>query len=179
MVDQGKASRMAAEFSQGTTMNRKTFLNAAAFGVGMLLSAVPALADASHAQAIKLFYEALGQNKPDLLDKILAPDWQDMPMTEGQAPGRDGFKPFVGGFHTMFPDLKVVNEDIIDAGDKVIVRSTLSGTQAAAFAGFPSKGKSFSILAIDIHQFEGDRVVKTWHVENWLGGLYQMGAFDR
>ena len=160
-------------------MNRKTFLAVAAFGIGALFSAVPAFADSSNAQAIKTFYEALSQNKPDLLDKILAPAWEDVPLSEGQATGRDGFKPFVGGFHTMFPDLKVVNEDIIDAGDKVIVRSTISGTQAAAFGGFPSKGKPFSIMAIDIHQFKDGKVIKTWHIENWLGGLFQMGAFDK
>jgi len=160
-------------------MNRKTFLATAAFGVGTLLSAAPAFADSSNAQAIKTFYEALSQNKPDLLDKILAPAWEDVPPSEGQATGRDGFKPFVGGFHTMFPDLKVVNEDIIDAGDKVVVRSTISGTQAAPFAGFPSKGKPFSIMAIDIHQFKDGKVVRTWHLENWLGGLFQMGAFDK
>lgn len=160
-------------------MNRKTLLATAAFGIGALLSAAPAFADSSNAEAIRTFYEALSQNKPDLLDKILAPAWEDVPLSEGQAAGRDGFKPFVGGFHTMFPDLKVVNDDIIDAGDKVIVRSTLSGTQAAAFAGFPSKGKPFSIMAIDIHQFKDGKVVKTWHIENWLGGLFQMGAFNK
>ena len=79
----------------------------------------------------------------------------------------------------MFPDLKIVNEDVIEAGDKVVVRSIISGTQAAAFAGFPSRGKSFSIMAIDIHQFKDGKIIKTWHIENWLGGLFQMGAFDK
>ena len=170
---------MAAATSKGTEMNRKSFLKAAALGLTMLFASAPAFADAGNAQAIKLFYEAFGQNKPDLLDKILAPNWEDVPPNDGQAIGRDAFKPFVGGFHSMFPDLKVVNEEIIDAGDKVIVRSTLSGTQAAAFAGFASKGKSFTVMAIDIHQFKDGKVVKTWHVENWLGGLFQMGAFEK
>ena len=109
----------------------------------------------------------------------MAPNGEDIPANEGQASGRDAFKPFVGGFHKMFPDLKVVNEDIIDAGDKVVVRSTISGTQAAPFAGFPSKGRPFSVMAVDIHEFKDGKVVRTWHVENWLGGLFQMGAFEK
>ena len=160
-------------------MNRNFFLKAAAAGAFMLASSFPACADPGNAQAVKLFYEAFGQNKPELLDKILAPNWEDIPPNDGQAIGRDAFKPYIGGFHTMFPGFKVVNEDIIDAGDKVIVRSTLSGTQAAAFAGFPSKGKSFSVMAIDIHQFKDGKVIKTWHIENWLSGWFQMGAFDK
>lgn len=154
-------------------------LKALAITTALLFSTIPAFSSPEDAKAIKQFYEAFGQNKPELLDNILSPNWEDLPPNEGQAIGRDAFKPFVGGFHKMFPDLKVVNEDVIDAGDKVIVRSTLSGTQAASFAGFPSKGKPFTIMAIDIHQFKDGKVIKTWHIENWLSGLFQMGAFEK
>jgi len=160
-------------------MNIISISKAVAVGATLLFSIIPASANPEDAKAIKQFYEAFGQNKPELLDNILAPNWEDIPPNEGQAIGRDAFKPFVGGFHKMFPDLKVVNEDIMDAGDKVIVRSTLSGTQAAPFAGFSSKGKPFTTMAIDIHQFKDGKVVKTWHVENWLGALFQMGAFEK
>ena len=160
-------------------MNRHVFLKTAAACALLLSASIPAFAQSSNAQSIKLFYEALAQNKPDLLDQILAPTWEDIPLNEGQGAGRDGFKPVVGGFHAIFPDLKIVNDDIIEAGDKVVVRSTLSGTQAAPFAGFPSKGKSFSVMAIDIHQFKDGKVVKSWHIENWLSGLFQMGAFAK
>ena len=159
-------------------MRSKLLLSAALSGAALCAHPLPSYGDPANAAGIKQFYEAFGQDKPDLLDKILATDWQDVPPNEGQAAGRDAFKPFIGGFHQIFPDLKVVNEDIIDAGDKVVVRSTISGTQAAPFAGFPSKGKSFSLMAIDIHQFKDGKVVKTWHVENWLAGLFQMGAFS-
>ena len=160
-------------------MRSQLLLTAAMAGAFLCAHPLPGLADSPNAQNIKLFYEAFGQDKPELLDKILAPEWEDVPPNEGQAVGRDAFKPFVGGFHKLFPDLKVVNEDIIDAGDKVVVRSTISGTQAAPFAGFPSKGKPFSVMAIDIHQFKDGKVVKTWHIENWLSGLFQMGAFAK
>jgi len=160
-------------------MKNTSSIKAMAMGAALLFSTIPAFANPDEAKAIKQFYEAFGQNKPEMLDNILAPTWEDLPPNDGQAIGRDAFKPYVAGFHKMFPDLKVVNEDIIDAGDKVIVRSTLSGTQASSFAGFPSKGKPFTIMAIDIHQFRDGKVVKTWHVENWLSGLFQMGAFEK
>ena len=130
-------------------------------------------------KTVKLFYQAIGSNQPDLLDQVLAPDWVNVPMNPGQEAGRDGFKPMVGGFHKVFGDLKVTNEDIIESGDKVVVRSTIEGTQAGEFARFPSKGRPFKIMAIDIHQFKDGKVVKTWHIEDWLSGLFQMGAFEK
>ena len=44
--------------------------------------------------------------------------------------------------------------------------------------GFPSKGRKIAIQAIDIHEFEDGKIVRTWHSEDWLTGLRQMGVFD-
>jgi hypothetical protein len=32
------------------------------------------------------------------------------------------------------------------------------------------------LMAIDIHQFCDSRVTQTWHVEDWLSAMFQMGA---
>ena len=134
---------------------------------------------ASQSETAKLFYQAFSANQPDLLDQVLAPEWEDIPLNPGQKPGRDAFKPMVGGFHQIFPDLKITNEDIIESGNKVVVRSTVEGTQASDFAGFPSKGRPMKIMAIDIHEFKDGKVIRTWHIEDWLSGLFQMGAFEK
>jgi predicted ester cyclase len=136
----------------------------------------PVFAATEISETVKLFYQAISANQPELLDKVLAPDWEDIPPGMGQAPGRDGFKPLIAGFNKTFAGLKVTNDDIIESGDKVVVRSTIEGTQAGDFAGFPSKGKPFKTMAIDIHQFKDGKVIKTWHIEDWLGALFQMGA---
>ena len=138
----------------------------------------PAIA-ATQVETVKLFYQAIGSNQPELLDKVLAPDWEDFPMAPGQAQGRDGFKPIVAGFNQIFQGLKITNDDIIESGDKVVVRSTIEGTQAGDFAGFRSKGRPFKIMAIDIHQLKDGMIVKSWHIEDWLSGLFQMGAFEK
>jgi steroid delta-isomerase-like uncharacterized protein len=133
----------------------------------------------SNGETVKLFYQALSANEPALFDQVLAPDWEDIPLNPGQAPGREAFKPVVNGFHQVFRDLRVTNEDIIEAGDKVVVRSIFEGTQVGDFAGFPAKGRPIKIMAIDIHQFRDGRIATTWHLEDWLGGLFQMGAFEK
>jgi predicted ester cyclase len=151
---------------------------AIAVTAALLCASVPAVA-ATQIETAKLFYQALGSNQPDLLDQVLAPDWQDVPLNPGQGPGRDGFKPVVGGFNKTFTGLKITNDDIIESGDKVVVRSTIEATQAGDFAGFPSKGGSFKTMAIDIHQFKDGKIVQTWHIENWLSALFQLGAFQK
>ena len=152
---------------------------AIAVTAALLCLCTPAFAATQISETVKLFYKAIGSNQPDLLDQVLAPEWEDVPLNPGQGPGRDGFKQLIGGFNKGFAGLKITNDDIIESGDKVVVRSTIEGTQAGEFAGFPSKGRPFKIMAIDIHQFKDGKVVKTWHIEDWLSGLFQMGAFQK
>jgi len=80
---------------------------------------------------------------------------------------------------TVFPDFNAEIKDMIQEGNKVVVRSELSGTQAAPFMGFQSKGRKISIQAIDIHEFKDGKIVRTWHSEDWMTGLDQMGTFEK
>jgi len=125
---------------------------------------------------VKKFYIALDTRNKDLLDEVLAEDWVDVPLAPGQQPGRTGMKGAMEGYFTSFPDFNVVNQDLIAEGDKVVVRSTIRATQRGAFAGVAASNKPFTVMAIDIHQVCHGRVVQTWHVEDWLSGLFQMGA---
>ena len=125
---------------------------------------------------VKKFYVALDTKNKDLLDEVLAEDWVDVPLAPGQQPGRTGMKGAMDGYFKSFPDFNVLNQDVIAEGDKVVVRSTIRATQRGAFAGVAASNKPFTIMAIDIHQVCNGRVVQTWHLEDWLSGLFQMGA---
>ena len=58
----------------------------------------------------------------------------------------------------------------------VTVRSRATGTRVAPFFGVDSKGCSFDIMTIDIHQLVDGKIVKTWHVEDWSGALQQLSG---
>ena len=36
--------------------------------------------------------------------------------------------------------------------------------------------RSMTFQTIDIHQVKGDRIIRTWHVEDWQSVLFQLGA---
>ncbi|MBT0570493.1 ester cyclase [Curvibacter sp. CHRR-16] len=139
-----------------------------------------AMAQQTQKEKIRLFYDAFEKSDANLLDKVLAPNWEDIPMNPGQGPGLAGFKPLVPQYAKVFANMKMTNEDVIEEGNKVVVRSTFEATNIGSFAGFPAKGRKIKLMTIDIHEFNKDGLVaKTWHVEDWFGGLYQMGAFDK
>lgn len=125
---------------------------------------------------VKTFYAALDKHRPDLLDKVLDEQWIDIPAAPGQGAGRAGMKEAMAGYYVSFPDFHVVNEDFVAQDGKVLVRSTIRATQRGIFAGIPATDKAITIMAMDLHEICHGRVVRTWHVEDWLSGLFQVGA---
>jgi steroid delta-isomerase-like uncharacterized protein len=128
---------------------------------------------------ITLWYDAFNNKDSALLDKILSADWVDIPPAPNQPAGPAGAKQILVELTNTFSDLKVKIQEILQDGSKVVVRSEISGTQKGPFIGFPSKNRKLIIQAIDIHEFKDGKIVRTWHSEDWMTGLHQLGIFDK
>lgn len=133
----------------------------------------------SSAKDVVLWYDAFNKRNPALLDQILSDDWVDIPSAPGQAPGAKSAKPLLSELTTIFPDFHVTIQEILQDGNKVIVRSEITGTQREKFMGFPSKGRKMTMQAVDIHEFRNGKIIRTWHTEDWMTGLRQLGVMDK
>jgi len=125
---------------------------------------------------VKKFYEAFRNHDKALLGEALAVDWVNIPVAPGQGPGLEGMRAAMDGYYKSFPDFNPVNADFIVEGNKVVVRSTIHCTQEGEFAGVRPSGKKIEVMAVDIHEISGGKIIKTWHVEDWLSGMFQMGG---
>ena len=130
------------------------------------------------ANNVTLWYDAFHKNDPSLLDRILAEQWVDIPPAPGQLPGPAGAKQILTELRTAFPDLTIEIRDVVEQGNKVVVRSEIAGTQRGPFLGRAAKGRKLKIQAIDIHEFQNGKIVRTWHSEDWMTGLHQLGILE-
>jgi len=128
---------------------------------------------------VTLWYEAFNRKDPALLDRILSEKWVDIPPAPGQPPGPAGAKQILVELTTAFPDLKITLAEVLQDGNKVIVRSEIAGTQRGAFMGSPATDRKLAIQAIDIHEFKVGRILRTWHTEDWMTGLHQLGILGK
>jgi steroid delta-isomerase-like uncharacterized protein len=131
---------------------------------------------ATDKQRASLWYDAFNRKDPSLLEELLDPYWIDIPSGPGQPTGLPGAREALLGLTTAFPDLKVTIAEILQDGDKVVVRSNITGTHMGNFLGIAATRRKLSIQAVDIHQFKDGRIVRTWHTEDWMSGLRQLGA---
>ena len=89
----------------------------------------------------------------------------------------NNFEPLVGHRFTFTSnaDQHIAVEDIIGEGDKVVVRSTFSGTQTGPLMGFPPTGKHCTQSQISIFRLASGKVIEYWFNADDLGMIRQLG----
>jgi hypothetical protein len=85
------------------------------------------------------------------IDEIAAEDYVELDLPPGQAPGREGLKPFLATvLFPAFPDQRWVTEEQIAEGDKVVSRFTMYGTHRGDFMGIRATGRSIAVKGVVI-----------------------------
>jgi steroid delta-isomerase-like uncharacterized protein len=90
--------------------------------------------------------------------------------------GIEGLTQFVSMIRSALPNLRIMLEDDIAEGDKVVSRWRAQGTHQGELMGIAPTGNEVAITGITIHRIEEGKIVEEW--ENWdaLGLMQQIGA---
>lgn len=127
--------------------------------------------------AVETLYRAFTEKNPALVDTVLAPQWDDIPLAPGQGPGPEGIKPIIRGLGEAFPDVQIVIHDMIQEPGRIGVRAEIKGTHQGEFFGIAPTGKKVSFRLHEFHTLSDGRVTTTWHMEDWFGLFLQLGKF--
>jgi predicted ester cyclase len=128
-------------------------------------------------QAVETLYRAFTEQNPDLVDAVLAPDWEDIPLAPGQAPGPEGIKFIIRSIAAAFPDVQIVIHDMVQEPGKIGVRAEICGTHLGELFGIAPTGKQVSFRLHEFHTVANGLVTTTWHLEDWFGLFLQLGRF--
>ena len=137
-------------------------------------------AEENKKKVCRFMEEAFGQDKPELLEDLLDPDFvrYDPYIEAGEVRGVQTVKENIVWFHNVFPDLTCTIEDQVAEGEKVVSRYTIRGThQGEEFFGVPASGQRMEMRGIQIDRFEGGKMVEERAEFDLLGVLQQLGAF--
>ncbi len=107
------------------------------------------------------------------MGSLLADDFQSINTKETK--GKTALIGQIQFFWKLVPDLKWEPQEILQDGNKVIVRSTFSGSPKGEFMGLTLDGsKSFSTMSIDIHTVENGQIKSVYHLEEWATAMAQL-----
>jgi steroid delta-isomerase-like uncharacterized protein len=119
--------------------------------------------------------KALDENDLEAFERLFAPECRIFISAIPDPISPDDLKALVPLYYTAFPDYTHMIEDVVSAGDKVVVRLTLTGTHEAEFEGIPPTGREIEYDQIAIFRFSEDSIVEAWAVEDNLTMMIQLG----
>jgi steroid delta-isomerase-like uncharacterized protein len=134
----------------------------------------------SNKATIRRFQDATNTHDAKLIsrtiDEFVEPDALIRTPLSIKATGAQRLKEVLARLHRVCPDLHVTIEDLIEEGDKVVSRNTVTGTHHGEYMGRPPTGKSVTYDEIFIFRFADGRIAETWGVVDVLSQMKQLGA---
>lgn len=128
-----------------------------------------------HQDFVERFTALFNEPNLDIADEIFVPGFKShLPLAPELT--RDGWKAFVQGFYTGFPDLRMEVQEVIETVDRAVLRVTYHGTHNGEFQGVPATGKSVAMTGIGIFEIRNGRAVENWAEINVIELMQQIGA---
>jgi steroid delta-isomerase-like uncharacterized protein len=129
---------------------------------------------------IRRFHDAANTGDAELIsktaDEVVEPDALIRTPVPLQATGAQALKEVFATLRRVFPDLRVTVEDLIEEGDKVVSRNSVTGTHQGEYMGLPPTGNSVTYNEIFIFRFVDGRIAETWGVVDVLSQMQQLGV---
>jgi serine phosphatase RsbU (regulator of sigma subunit) len=107
--------------------------------------------------------EVFNQGNLELADEIFDRYVSHQPDGSTLERGPEDVKRFNREFHSAFPDLRIIIDEQVAEGDKVVTRVTFRGTHQREFRGMAPTGKEVEVKGITIFRFSPEgKVVESW-----------------
>lgn len=110
-------------------------------------------------------------------ERIFAPDF--ILHMSGKEENREQTIQINLALMTAFPDASFGIDKMLAAGDSVVVRGRMLGTNLGSYNGLPATGKKVELGYIIIYRIAGGKIVESWANMDILGLMQQIGAIPK
>lgn len=125
----------------------------------------------------RIYAELFNQEKLSLAEELFAADYIDQEAPPGLSNrGPESARQLVTMFHTAFPDVFFLVEEVIAEGETVAARVTWTGTHRGSFLGIAPTGRTVRQKQMHFMHFRNSQMVGHLAVRDDLGLRQQLGA---
>jgi steroid delta-isomerase-like uncharacterized protein len=134
----------------------------------------------SNKEMVRRFHDAVNSDDAEVIsrniDELVEPNAVIRSPVPLGVTGSQAMKVIFATLLRAFPDLHVRVEDLIAEDDKVVSRSTVTGTHQGEYMGLQPTGKFVTYNEIFIFRFVNGRIAETWGVVDVFSQMRQLGA---
>jgi steroid delta-isomerase-like uncharacterized protein len=123
----------------------------------------------NEALALRYHNDIFSKGKLEVADEILSSDFvlHNPILPEELRKGPEGIKKYASAIIAAVPDRKLVHDDILAKGDKVLIRWTNSGTHTGPLFGNPPTGKPYVATGFDLFRISNGKIMEMWQQYNF------------
>jgi steroid delta-isomerase-like uncharacterized protein len=114
------------------------------------------------------------KGKLELVEQLYDPSYRGHDTLDGDF-GRDDLKRNVQMYRSAFPDLNLKVDDLVSAGDKVLIRWTGRGTHRGPFMGQQPTGRQTTTQGMTVATLRNGKIIEDWTQWDALGLLQALG----
>lgn len=118
--------------------------------------------------------QVIGAGRADLVDEFMV---ENIALHgTGLPPGLPALQAWVQAMADAFPDRQLSVDDVVAEGDRVVARTTMTGTHQGELEGIPATGKAISQPSITIFQLANGKIIEAWYAADHLSFMQQLGV---
>jgi predicted ester cyclase len=131
--------------------------------------------DENKTLARRFFLEYFNEKQQHILGELFAPPTTLHYRGQDHIHTVDEWNTILGMWMTAYPDLHYTIDDMIAEGDKVLVRTTYSGTHLGDFWDIAPTGKAMRATEMLLVRIADGRIVEAWEEYDEIGHRWQLG----
>lgn len=124
---------------------------------------------------VRRLVDAYTERSLDDFDDLLTDDVV-LVRDEEKAHGREEFKAVLRRLRRAFPDIQYRIDDVIVAGDRIVLRWQAKGTHRDEYLGVAATGRPVSYTGVTIYELRDDRIARIWVAADLLSLLRRLHA---
>jgi predicted SnoaL-like aldol condensation-catalyzing enzyme len=111
------------------------------------------------------------------IEEVVTDDFVDHHFPPTLPPGPEGVKQFFNNvLGAVFSDMRIVHDEILAEGDKVVTKFALHARHTDEFAGIPAKDNQVVCPAFSMFRIENGKLAEAWEIADLMGLFEQMKA---
>ena len=118
--------------------------------------------------------QVVGEGRADLVEEFLV-EGIELHGT-GLESGLGALGQWVIMMATAFPDRQMTIDDVVAEGDRVVARTTMTGTHQGEMLGIPATGKAVTQPSITIFRLVNGKIAEGWFAADNLSFMQQLGV---
>lgn len=123
------------------------------------------------------FHEVWNRGDTNAVPRLLAADAMlyNLDQEGNDYRGPDQFLEFFERYRGAFPDLEIIVEDVIQAGDALAARWSVKGTHRGAHLGFGPTGAPVRLGGMTFCKVRNGKIVEGWNLFDSASMMKQLG----